>query len=97
MKEDIHVTSPTYTIIQTYQPHKGPEIWHMDFYRLNNSVDINDLDLDEAFSKAISIIEWPEKLDTIIKNNIRSDNEIVDLLFKNKELNILAIQNFRLM
>ena len=46
MKEDIDVTSPTYTIIQTYQPHKGPEIWHMDFYRLNNSVDINDLDLD---------------------------------------------------
>ena len=89
MKEDIDVTSPTYSIIQTYQPHKGPEIWHMDFYRLNNSVDINDLDLDEAFSKAISIIEWPEKLDNIIpkiRTSIRFD--FIDKIPNKREIQV---------
>ena len=89
MKEDIDVTSPTYTIIQTYQPHKGHEIWHMDFYRLNNSVDINDLDLDEAFSKAISIIEWPEKLDNIIpkiRTSIKFD--FIDKIPSKREIQV---------
>ena len=92
MKEDIDVTSPTYTIIQTYQPHKGPEIWHMDFYRLNNNVDINDLDLDEAFNKAISIIEWPEKLDNIIpkiRTSIRFD--FIDKIPSKREIQVKLI------
>ena len=92
MKEDIDVTSPTYNIIQTYQPYKGPEIWHMDFYRLSNSVDINDLDLDEAFSKAISIIEWPEKLDNIIpkiRTSIRFD--FIDKIPTKREIQVKSM------
>ena len=92
MKEDIDVTSPTYNIIQTYQPYKGPAIWHMDFYRLNNRVDINDLDLDEAFSKAISIIEWPEKLDNIIpkiRTSIRFD--FIDKIPSKREIQVKSI------
>ena len=91
MKEDIEVTSPTYTIIQTYQPHNGPEIWHMDFYRLNSSVDINDLDLNDAFTKAISIIEWPEKLDNIIpkiRTSIRFD--FIDKIPNKREIQVIS-------
>jgi len=92
MKEEIDVTSPTYTIIQTYQPYKGPEIWHMDFYRLNNnSIDINDLDLDEAFTKAISIIEWPENLDNVIpkiRTSIRFD--FIDKIPNKREIQVIS-------
>ena len=38
----------------------------MDFYRLNNKTNIYDLDIIESFEKAITIIEWPEKLIEII-------------------------------
>ena len=74
MKEDIDVTSPTYTIIQTYQPHKGPEIWHMDFYRLNNSVDINDLDLDEEI-KNLTIFKKG-----LFNSDFAEENELLNIL-----------------
>ena len=38
----------------------------MDFYRLNDKTNIYDLDIIDSFQKAISIIEWPEKLIKII-------------------------------
>ena len=38
----------------------------MDFYRLNDKTNIYDLDIIDAFQKAISIIEWPEKLIKIL-------------------------------
>ena len=38
----------------------------MDFYRLKSDTNIDDLDLHEAFEKAICLIEWPDKLKHII-------------------------------
>ena len=62
----IEVTSPTYNIIQSYSTFDGIEILHMDFYRLNDKTNIYDLNIIDSFQKAISIIEWPEKLIKII-------------------------------
>ena len=80
--EYIEVTSPTYNIIQSYKRFDGTEIFHMDFYRLNDKTNIYDLDIIDAFQKSISIIEWPEKLIEIIpekrldiKFNFFDDNE----------------------
>ena len=66
VNEYIEVTSPTYNIIQSYRSVDDTEILHMDFYRLNNKINIYDLDIIESFEKSISIIEWPEKLIEII-------------------------------
>ena len=38
----------------------------MDFYRLKIDTNVDDLDLHEAFEKAVCLIEWPEKLNHII-------------------------------
>ena len=38
----------------------------MDFYRLKIDTNVEDLDLHEAFEKAVCLIEWPEKLNHII-------------------------------
>lgn len=58
---DEEVPSPTFTIVQTYPDVLG-DIWHCDLYRLGSSDEIAELGLDEAFSEAICLIEWPDRL-----------------------------------
>ena len=47
----------------------------MDFYRLKSDTNVNDLDLHEAFEKAVCLIEWPDKLNHIIPQ------KRIDLIF----------------
>ena len=56
------IPSPTYTLVQTYESSAG-EIWHADLYRLEDSAEIGELGLLEAFDQAICLIEWPERLE----------------------------------
>jgi tRNA threonylcarbamoyladenosine biosynthesis protein TsaE len=55
------VPSPTYTLVQTYE---GPDatLWHADLYRLSDPAEAVELGLDEAFARAIALIEWPDRL-----------------------------------
>ena len=55
------VPSPTFTLVQTYTTNIG-EVWHADLYRLNNPSEAEELGLTEAFSDAICLIEWPDRL-----------------------------------
>jgi tRNA threonylcarbamoyladenosine biosynthesis protein TsaE len=55
------VPSPTFTLVQTYDDPDG-DIWHCDLYRLTHPDEIFELGLDEAFSTAICLIEWPDRL-----------------------------------
>lgn len=55
------VPSPTFTLVQTYED-GATEIWHSDLYRLTSPEDVLELGLDEAFHKAIVLIEWPDRL-----------------------------------
>ncbi len=56
-----YIRSPTFTLINEYQG-KTP-IFHIDLYRLETENEINNLGLEEIiYSKAITIIEWSEKL-----------------------------------
>jgi tRNA threonylcarbamoyladenosine biosynthesis protein TsaE len=55
------VPSPTYTLVQSYEP---PDVrvpvWHVDLYRLDRPDDADALGLFET--DAALIIEWPERL-----------------------------------
>lgn len=55
------VPSPTFTLVQTYQ-RGDAEIWHFDLYRLEEPEDAFELGIEDAFTDAISLIEWPGKL-----------------------------------
>jgi tRNA threonylcarbamoyladenosine biosynthesis protein TsaE len=57
------VPSPTFTLVQTYQA--DVEIWHADLYRLSHPDEVLELGLDEAFSTAICLIEWPDRLGSL--------------------------------
>ena len=55
------VPSPTYTLVQSYDP---PDVrvpvWHIDLYRLASPDDADALGLFEA--DAALLIEWPQRL-----------------------------------
>ncbi len=57
------VPSPTFTLIQTYDP---PDLrlalWHVDLYRLEDPEETLELGLEDARRDAVLLIEWPERL-----------------------------------
>lgn len=54
------VTSPTFTIMQSYLTQHGT-LWHIDLYRLDEH-HIDELGLDEINRQNMMIIEWPQRL-----------------------------------
>ena len=59
------VPSPTFTLVQLYE-HAAGAIWHFDLYRLSAPEEAYELGIEDAFSGAISLIEWPEKLGSMM-------------------------------
>lgn len=55
------VPSPTFTLVQTYDA-PDFEIWHADLYRLSSPDEVIELGLEEAFSTALCLVEWPDRL-----------------------------------
>jgi len=62
---DTEVPSPTFTLVQVYDT-PGARIWHFDLYRLEHPDDAVELDIDDAFAEGISLIEWPERLGSLL-------------------------------
>lgn len=56
-----YIPSPSFTLIQTYDL-GDCELWHADLYRLGTMDEIVELGLEEAFSSAICIVEWADRL-----------------------------------
>ena len=59
------VPSPTFTLVQTYDRPAG-RIWHFDLYRLKDPAEAVELDIEDAFAEGISLIEWPERLGSLL-------------------------------
>lgn len=58
---DVEVTSPTFTIIHEYRGGRHP-LFHMDFYRLREERELDDIGLDEYLGAGgICAIEWGDK------------------------------------
>ena len=57
--------SPTFTLVQLYD-HAAGAIWHFDLYRLDVPEDAYELGIEDAFSNAISLFEWPETLGDLL-------------------------------
>ncbi len=60
------VPSPTFTLVEIYEPRRGPAIWHFDLYRLAKPEDAYELGLEDALAEGIALIEWPEKLGALL-------------------------------
>lgn len=55
------VPSPTFTLVQTYDTGQV-EIWHADLYRLTHPDEVEELGLGDAFTQAVCLVEWPDRL-----------------------------------
>jgi len=56
-----YVTSPTFIIINEYQGRLP--LYHIDLYRLDEGLEIEDLGIEEYFTKGgVCVIEWAERL-----------------------------------
>lgn len=59
------VPSPTFTLVQSYELAEAT-IWHFDCYRLRDPEEAWELGIEDAFRDGISLIEWPERLGSLL-------------------------------
>jgi tRNA threonylcarbamoyladenosine biosynthesis protein TsaE len=55
------VRSPTFNLLQTFQT--DPPVLHADLYRLTSA---QSLGLEEYFDSHLCLIEWPDRLGTVL-------------------------------
>ena len=80
------VTSPTFNLVNEYDVGNFI-IQHYDLFRLKSSQEIDNIGLFENYEKILTLVEWPEKIDKIIKNKInlffeygkKNDQRIVNI------------------
>jgi len=70
------ITSPTFTLVQSYEGKNDVRIMHADLYRLKHGSEFQELGLDEAFDNSITLIEWPEiAVESLPKERLRIEIE----------------------
>ncbi len=84
------VTSPTFTLLRTYDAPDGRRLLHADLYRLEHLQEVIDLALPELIEEAtVAVIEWgevatpvlpPDYLDIRIGFGTDDDERIFDLI-----------------
>ncbi len=81
-----YVTSPTFAILQEY-PGRIP-LYHMDFYRLADELEVEESGFDEFFYlSGITVIEWYERaINTIPDTRLLLRIRIEDNLFRKVEI-----------
>ena len=66
------VQSPTFVLARTHRTAVGPKLVHVDAYRLNSAVELDDLDID--FANSIVVVEWARDcVDGIAENWLQVD------------------------
>jgi tRNA threonylcarbamoyladenosine biosynthesis protein TsaE len=57
------ITSPTFVIARVHPSEVGgPDLVHVDAYRLGGMAELDDLDLDTDLDDAVTVVEWGEGL-----------------------------------
>jgi tRNA threonylcarbamoyladenosine biosynthesis protein TsaE len=57
------ITSPTFVIARLHPSLVGgPDLVHVDAYRLGGAAELDDLDLDTDLDRAVTVVEWGEGL-----------------------------------
>jgi tRNA threonylcarbamoyladenosine biosynthesis protein TsaE len=78
VSDEYYITSPSYTIINEY-PGRHP-LFHVDLYRITNSVEIEDIGLYEILNDdGVVAIEWADRMGKDLPpNHVEVQFEIID-------------------
>jgi len=61
------VSSPTFSLVNEYLSPNGDNIYHFDFYRIEDEGEAYDIGIEEYFSgNNWCFIEWPEKVENLL-------------------------------
>lgn len=78
------ITSPTFVIARVHRSlTSGPNLVHVDAYRLTNLDDLETLDLDASLDDSVTVVEWGEgKVETLSEShlNITMNRDITDTI-----------------
>ena len=62
-----NVNSPTFSIINEYKTTSDNVLYHFDFYRIKNELEVYDLGYEYYFfGENFCLIEWPEKVEALL-------------------------------
>ncbi len=57
------VTSPTFVLINLYRRYDGQRMTHLDAYRLKNSNEALELDLQSLLEQGPLVVEWADRIE----------------------------------
>jgi tRNA threonylcarbamoyladenosine biosynthesis protein TsaE len=60
------VTSPTFVLVNQYRRPEGYFLYHLDAYRLRDSRDAEDLDVELMLENGILLVEWAERIRSVL-------------------------------
>jgi tRNA threonylcarbamoyladenosine biosynthesis protein TsaE len=61
------VQSPTFSIINEYKTVAGDSVYHFDFYRIRNTVEVFDIGYEDyLYSGNYCFLEWPELIEPLL-------------------------------
>ena len=60
------VSSPTFIIVNVYRNHNERQLFHLDTYRLDSTLEAEELDLQSMQAQGPLLIEWPERMERLI-------------------------------
>lgn len=78
------VISPSFVLVREYRA-RFP-LYHLDFYRINNIREIINIGFEEYLNKekAVVVIEWADKVDSLLPKERLAINFIMDIEIENK-------------
>lgn len=85
------ISSPTFTIVNEYLT-ESVNIYHFDVYRLEDEDEFYAIGGEEYFEKGICLIEWGEKIESILPPGYRKISFSRNL--DNENRRILIFENF---
>lgn len=67
------VTSPTFVLARHHSSlGDGPDLVHVDAYRLSSTAELDDLDLDVSVEQSVTVVEWADgKVEALAAEPIR--------------------------